>query len=345
MMGSGAAARSSTSSARLVTRDELEAALARLDDEIARPEAGIFGPDTAVWHVSRESIVFLGAGRAMLLQLAHPYVAYAIDQHSNTRADPLARFRRTFDNIFAMFFDDLPKAKRSARRVHTVHTHITGHLGERIGIYRRGQRYRANEVEALLWVYATLIDTALMTYEMFVEELSSEMRERYYRESFRFAALFGLGEDVLPPDFAAFRAYFEATVNSGAVVVSQPGREIGRFLLRPRHVALRPSALWFRALTGTMLPETLREAFGLPGKSRVTQSLVRLSQRLLRWSYARLSPDLRVLPAMLEAEQRLGVRGELSARHRRIRGAVIALLERALALVGKEGVGRERAST
>ena len=38
--------------------------------------AGVFGPDSAAWRVNGEAvIVFLGAGRALLLQLAHPWVA------------------------------------------------------------------------------------------------------------------------------------------------------------------------------------------------------------------------------------------------------------------------------
>ena len=46
------------------------------------PEAGIFGPESITWRINRESALFLGAGRAALLQLAHPWVATALVEHS-----------------------------------------------------------------------------------------------------------------------------------------------------------------------------------------------------------------------------------------------------------------------
>ena len=39
--------------------------------------SGIFGAQSAIWHIDREAAIFLGAGRALLLQLAHPWVAAA----------------------------------------------------------------------------------------------------------------------------------------------------------------------------------------------------------------------------------------------------------------------------
>jgi len=32
---------------------------------------GVFGPDSLTWRIDREALTFLGAGRALLLQLAH----------------------------------------------------------------------------------------------------------------------------------------------------------------------------------------------------------------------------------------------------------------------------------
>jgi uncharacterized protein (DUF2236 family) len=41
---------------------------------------GVFGPRSVSWQIDRESAIFLGAGRALLLQLAHPWVATATDK-------------------------------------------------------------------------------------------------------------------------------------------------------------------------------------------------------------------------------------------------------------------------
>ncbi|MCB9574762.1 MAG: DUF2236 domain-containing protein [Kofleriaceae bacterium] len=93
-------------------------ALARVRAAVADPRDGIHGPGSPAWQLQRESMVFLGGGRAALLQLAHPFVAYAIDQHSKTRGDVVGRFQRTFRNVFAMSFGTLDEATTAARRVH-----------------------------------------------------------------------------------------------------------------------------------------------------------------------------------------------------------------------------------
>ena len=87
-----------------VSSPELETLLAELSGSVSRPDEGIFGPHSISWKINRESALFLAAGRAALLQLAHPWVAAAIAQHSKTLNDPLARFHRTFRVIFTMVF-------------------------------------------------------------------------------------------------------------------------------------------------------------------------------------------------------------------------------------------------
>src|SRR5258706_10449611 len=85
-----------------VTRADLESHIEHLRAEVKDPKAGIYGPGSISWTIGKEAILFLGGGRAALLQLAHPAVAHAVDQHSATRNDPLGPFQRTFDNVFAM---------------------------------------------------------------------------------------------------------------------------------------------------------------------------------------------------------------------------------------------------
>ena len=65
----------------VVSADGLEGELNLVRASAAGPLAGIFGPLSETWRVDREAAIFLGAGRALLLQLAHPCVATAIEQH------------------------------------------------------------------------------------------------------------------------------------------------------------------------------------------------------------------------------------------------------------------------
>ena len=95
-----------------------------------------------------------------------------------------------------MVFGSLDQSLAAARQLHRRHAGITGHLGEAVGPFEKGSAYHANEVGALRWVHATLVDTALMAHDLVLPALSAEERERYWAESRRFAALFGLTPDA-----------------------------------------------------------------------------------------------------------------------------------------------------
>jgi uncharacterized protein (DUF2236 family) len=141
----------------LVSESDLESALEAVRTGAAGPVEGIFGPASITWRIDREAVIFLGAGRALLLQLAHPWVAAAVAEHSRTLADPIGRFHRTFELMFTMVFGSLDSATAAARRLHRRHAGISGVLPETIGCFAGGTSYCANDVAALRWVHATLV--------------------------------------------------------------------------------------------------------------------------------------------------------------------------------------------
>jgi uncharacterized protein (DUF2236 family) len=258
--------------------------------------------------VNRHSIVFLGAGRAALLQLAHPAVAYAIERHSRTRDDPFGRFQRTFARVFAMVFGDLDSALGAARAVHAVHSAIEGEIPAEAGPPFGGARYHANDPEALLWVHATLFDTSLLVFELVAGRLPETERERYYAETLRFAALFGIPAEVLPPDRRRFEAYVAGMLEGDRLRVTPPAARMGRFVLRAPHPALAPLSAGYRLLTGYLLPERLAEGFGLSRGGEAGRQLYAAILALLRAGHPRWPRRLRYLPAYLEARRRLAGR-------------------------------------
>src|ERR1700722_15934415 len=187
-----------------VSRREIERLWESIRDQTSNPQAGIFGPSSISWKVNREPALFLGAGRAALPQLAHPWVAAALDRHSNLRNDPLARFHNTFRVVFTMIFGTLDQALAASRYLYQLHTRIKGELPAPVAGYPQGSRYEANEVNALLWVYATLIESALIAYDSVLPPLSYTERETYYTESKIVAALFGIPPAALPVDWSGF---------------------------------------------------------------------------------------------------------------------------------------------
>jgi uncharacterized protein (DUF2236 family) len=85
-----------------LSQDDFGSSLDTVCEAAAGSIEGVFGPASLTWRVDREAAVFLGAGRALLLQWAHPWVAAAIAEHSRTFAEPIARFHQTFNTVFTM---------------------------------------------------------------------------------------------------------------------------------------------------------------------------------------------------------------------------------------------------
>src|SRR5271170_1266534 len=125
--------------------------LASLEQLPGEPRNGFFGPGSVTWRVNCESAVFLGAGRAALLQLAHPWVAAALAQHSNLLHDAIGRFHSTFRVIYTMLFGTRSQAVEASKQLYQLHTGIRGELPHAVGAYPPGDHYEANEVTALRW--------------------------------------------------------------------------------------------------------------------------------------------------------------------------------------------------
>ena len=214
--------------------------------------AGLFAEDSITRRVNRENVLFLGGGRALLMQLAHPNVAAGVDEHSDFRIHPIRRLRRTILMTMAIVFGDRETALRAARTVNQVHGRV------------QGNGYRALDPDLLLWVHATLADTALVTYEVFVRPLNPREREDFYQEFKLLGELLGIPRDRFPDTMCAFNDYMEAMMTTGPVRVDQRARDLARLVLRPSWRLLpRPAMIPFEVVTAGLLPETLREQYGL----------------------------------------------------------------------------------
>ena len=258
--------------------DDLERRIERVRASAAGNDAGVFGPESVIWRVDREAVVFLGAGRALLLQLAHPWVAAGVAEHSTTVADPIGRFHRTFEVMYTLVFGNLEQAFAAARRLHRVHARIQGSLPTRAGAFAQGSPYFANETATLLWVHATLVETALIAHDLVLPPLTTRDREAYYNDTRRLGAMFGIGPELQPANWDEFVSYNEAMWHSDVISVGPPARRIAQQVLGGAGHWLRSPA-WYRALTAHLLPPTIREAFELPYGAAERRS----AERALRW--------------------------------------------------------------
>jgi uncharacterized protein (DUF2236 family) len=285
----------------LINSSDLERELSSLQESHLKPSWGMFGPDSALWKVNRESIVLLGAGRALLLQLSHPLIATAVAEHSNVLHDPIRRLHQTFNIMFKMVFGTMEQCLEASRTLHRRHSGIRGCLSESLGSFRRGTSYDANEETLLQWVHATLVETASLVYTSALPPLSNDEQEQYYQESRRMAGLFGLASGSLPPTWGAFRGYFEETCRCGILCTSGSARDfVGRML----NTYLNHLPVWYRAVTAQMLPPVLREALELP-YSEADQTKATRAWKWVRQIHPLLPYHLRYVGPYQEAQARI----------------------------------------
>jgi uncharacterized protein (DUF2236 family) len=242
--------------------------------------ASLLAPDSISWRVDRETTLLLGGGRALLLQVAHPLVAAGVAAHSRFRTAPAERLWRTLDLMLTIVFGDAREALRVVRDIERVHTHVRGGLVEGVGPFAPGTPYDASDPELLLWVHATLVDTALLVYERFVEPLDAGARSRYWEESKTTARLLGVPEARLPRCFDDFREWFAGRVASDVLAVGAAGREVAASILRPPLPAvLRPAIALVGFVTVGLLPPPVRARYGLPwseGRERALSAFAHL---------------------------------------------------------------------
>lgn len=285
------------------TRADLEQHISDVAAQVRQPLEGIFGADSVSWRINREAALFLGAGRAALLQLAHPWVAAALDQHSRLMKRPIERFHNTFRVVFTMIFGTADQAFSSARSLHQMHTRITGELPEAVAGYEKASRYEALHIPALKWVYATLIESAVIAYECVLPPLTNEDRERYYAESKILAGLFGLPASALPESWNGFEAYVAEMFESNALGVSERSRYMAQRIMTGSGSWIHIPR-WYQSLTAEWLPARFREEFGLSLHHRGEVS-ARRARRWLPSLYSRLPDALRFVGPYQEARDRL----------------------------------------
>jgi uncharacterized protein (DUF2236 family) len=246
----------------LVGRYDFEALLAAVFSKVIDPRAGIFGPRSISWRINREAALFLGAGRAALLQLAHPWVAAALAQHSSLMNNPIARFHNTFRIVFTMIFGSSAQAFAASRSLYQLHTRIRGELPSAVAGYAQGSHYEANSLPALIWVYATLVESAVLAYECVLPALNDAEHEAYYAESKVLAGLFGIPAEALPADWGSFKTYVAEMCASDALGADSQSRTMAHGILSGAGSRIRPPR-WYRAMTAAWMPHRFRKEFGL----------------------------------------------------------------------------------
>ncbi|MBA3949763.1 MAG: serine hydrolase, partial [Acidobacteria bacterium] len=257
---------------------------ARLDGSgLLRP-----GPGSVSWKVNREALVVAGWGRAILLLLAHPSIAAAVDEHSSFRLSLPARagrLRSTVRAMQALTFGSREEAISAAASINAIHDRVNGRT--------TSGTYSAHDPHLLRWVHATLIESILLTYELLVGALTAEERDAYCAEAAIMEPLLGMPAGWLPRDSASLDAYVRGMHAGGSLIVYDTSRTLARAVLfPPMWRALWPVFRALQMLTLGTLPPGIRAAYGLEWGARDGKALARWV-RGLRWARRLLPPVAR----------------------------------------------------
>jgi uncharacterized protein (DUF2236 family) len=235
----------------------------------------------------------------LILQVAHPVVGAGVTDHSTFRSEPWTRLARTVGSVNRLVLGSAATASAEGRRLRQVHARIQG-------IDDAGNSYRALQPEAYAWVHLTLVHFFVDVQRVLGRPLRADEREQLYGEWRQVGRLLGIREANLPPDWRAFRRYFDDTVE-GTLENNRAVQDVLAAVVHPHTPCnLLPPPLW-RAVadpaggllllfTVGTLPPLLRARIGLrwtgPDAARVDRQAARM-----RALFSMLPPPVLTEPA------------------------------------------------
>jgi uncharacterized protein (DUF2236 family) len=255
----------------------------------ARPDPGLFGPDSITWQVHGDPAMLLAGLRALLLQAVHPLAMAGFDANTAMRADPWGRLRRTGEWVATVTYGTTQEAERAGRRLRAVHGRLAPGVDP-----ETSRAYRVDDPALLLWVHCTEVESFLSTYRRSGGSLSPADGDRYVAEMVTSARLVGLDLHDVPRTEAEIHAYYDRV--RPQLRVTPVARRNVLFGLTP------PMPLWVAAITPArplwatlvatsagLLPPWARRLYGLPGLSP-TDAAATLAARGVRSAIGAL-PD------------------------------------------------------
>lgn len=264
------------------------------------------------WRLLSEVVLLLGWGRAILLQLAHPLVARGVADHSPFRTERWGRLRRLYRTVEAMLrltYGSETEAAQVARGINAIHDRVHGRLDEAAGVFAAGTPYSAHDPRLLRWVHATLVESQLLAYELYVGPLSPEEKDCYCAETTGMERLLGIPVGSLPRSVAELQRYLEGMLATGEIAVTGLARELARDLISPPVPWVARPLVWLMRLpTVGLLPPAIREAYGFSWTPRHERAL-RLSARAVRAVLPFVPSPLRHWPSARAVRNRLRASG------------------------------------
>jgi uncharacterized protein (DUF2236 family) len=229
------------------------------------PQTGYFTDASMVRRVHREFAVRVAGPRTLLLQATHPVAFAGFFAHTGALDEPYERLARTAKVMDAITFGPRAEADRLTRRVRAMHRGVRGELAEPAGRFPAGTPYAADDPVLLLWILATLVDSALLVYEKYVRRLARDERDAYWQDYKVIGRLFGLADDEMPDTIEDFDAYMDDFLAGDDLFITDEARELAiKIVMRPPvPLKARPLLELANQITVGLLPARVRRGYGL----------------------------------------------------------------------------------
>ena len=236
-----------------------------------------FTDSSMIRRVQREMVIAFCGPRALLMQATHPVAFEGFFAHTGAMDEPYERLQRTAQVLNTIIFGSREDADRATRRVRAMHKRVRGELDKPAGRFPAGTPFAADDPELLMWVLATLVDSALVVYERYVASMSRAERDAYWQDFRVVGRLFGLADDEMPVDIDAFDAYMSRMLNGDDLFVTAAARELAiDIVMRPPvPLARRPVLELVNFITVGLLPleaaQAVRAVLGPAARARAAR--------------------------------------------------------------------------
>jgi len=251
-------------------------------------DAGLFGPDSAVWEVHGCIATLVGGIRALLMQAAHPAALTGVAEHSAYDTDPLGRLERTTRWLTITSFGSTEAIEIEARRVREMHKRVTGTYEEKSGAQ---SHYSASDPRYLLWVHCAFTDSFLRAHEELGYPLP-QGASQYVREWSKSAEPLGLvGAPLSQEELSDVMASF-AKKEVTSIAMTPP---IVGFILKP---PFSKGGLFFYRILANAAIATIDEPFlsvlGLKPRSKNWLRISRVLLDFLSYMLGHESPSQKI---------------------------------------------------
>jgi uncharacterized protein (DUF2236 family) len=258
---------------------------------------GYFGPGSVTWRLAANLSGPAAGLRSLLVQALHPLAMAGVEQHSDWRADPVARYASTLKYVVTTTYGDRATADRAAAVVRKIHERVRG--TDTV----TGKPYTAGDPDLLLWVHAIEVDSTLRTAILFGTEVTPADADRYVAEMTAVATLIGMPDGLAPASVAELDSYLENV--QPELRATPAAMDTAVYLRDPPGLDEGVAELWGEmkdAVLGS-LPDWAEDLYGFPHKELSEARRAEIRQALGVFDALTIGE-----PGVLEARQRIELR-------------------------------------